>query len=223
MSSENNTVIKPNQSQDANLTIDKSRRSFAIAGVVTPVIMTLASRTALGAVCTTSGFVSATATTVSGGHNRITSCGGLSPGAYKTPNQGAGTWVSPYSPGGLEEKKDEGYGKRHHPNGTLMSVGFSYAKGYLANDSMYDVLWLNGQNGKDGYKDRYNLGAHLVAALLNAAAGRYTLANGLTVANVKDMYAQLSGSGGASGRYSPAPNVFWNAQEVVAFLAQTMN
>ena len=215
MKSENNAVIKQNPTQDANQIIDKSRRSFAKAGVIAPVILTLASRPALGAVCTTSGFVSATATTVSGSNNNVSSCGGLSPGYYKQAH--IHPWPSAYSAGGFTTGiTTDGLGARTNPVGTLMSVGFSY-NGFLATSSMYDVLWVNGN------QDPYKLGAHLVAALLNAAAGLYTSSNGLTVADLKDMYVQLSLSGGSSGTYSPAPGVTWTAAEVLAFLSQTMS
>jgi len=237
MNSENNHVIKPNQSQDANHDVDKSKRSFAKAGVLAPVIMTLTSRSALGAqVCTPSGFVSATTTTVSGTNQMLGSCGGFSPGAYQTPYNGDGNWVNPYSPGGVsyaihpegfgnrstpiaskehkESYKDfESFGNKVTPIGTLMSEGFSYPNGYLAKRTMYDVLWMSGNDDPD------QLGGHLVAALLNAAAGLYTPAHGLTVADIKDMYKQLS----ITGHYSPASGVTWTTQQVVAFLEQTWN
>jgi len=236
MNNESKHVNKPNQSQDTNHTVDKSKRSFAKVGVLAPVIMTLASRSALGGqVCAPSGFVSATTTTVSGSNHKEASCGGLSPGAYKTPYDGSGNWVHPYSPGGVsyaihpegfgnrstpiasEEHKEsyknfESFGNKVTPIGTLMSEGFSYPNGYLADFTMYDVLWMT------GVKDPVQLGAHLVAALLNAASGRYSAANGLTVTDVREMYAQLS----ISNTYSPASGVTWSATEVVDFLKQTM-
>ena len=215
MNSENNHVIKPNQSLDANHDVDKSKRSFAKAGVLAPVIMTLTSRSALGTpICAPSGFVSATTTTVSGTNQMLGSCGGFSPGAYQTPYNGDGNWVNPYSPGGADSAiYPEGKGIRATSIGTLMSVGFSYPDGYLAKRTMYDVLWMSGNDDPD------QLGGHLVAALLNAAAGLYTPAHGLTVADIKDMYKQLS----ITGHYSPASGVTWTAQQVVAFLEQTWN
>jgi len=242
MNSVNNHVIKPNQSQNENHAVDKSKRSFAKAGVLAPVIMTLASRSALGAqVCTPSGFVSATTTTVSGSNHNVVSCGGVSPGAYKTPYNGNdGNWVTPYLPGGASSaihpewfgnrstpitsgehkesnKTFENFDNKATPIGTLMSEGFSYPNGYLATYTMYDVLWMTGNEDID------KLGAHLVAALLNAAAGLYMSNHGLTVADVKDMYKQLSSTGGATGHYSPAAGVTWTAQQVVAFLEQSWN
>ena len=240
MNSENNHVIKPNQSLDANHDVDKSKRSFAKAGVLAPVIMTLTSRSALGTpICAPSGFVSATTTTVSGTNQIVGSCGGFSPGAYQTPYNGDGNWVNPYSPGGadsaiypegegkraasndsknkkdddINDEKDNRYENRATSIGTLMSAGFSYPDGYLAKRTMYDVLWMSGNDDPD------QLGGHLVAALLNAAAGLYAPAHGLTVADIKDMYKQLS----ITGNYSPASGVTWTAQQVVAFLEQTWN
>lgn len=60
MTQENNKVVKSDESHKSQARIDQSRRSFARAGVIAPVIMTLTSKTALGAYyqCTVSGVMS---------------------------------------------------------------------------------------------------------------------------------------------------------------------
>lgn len=218
MSAKSNKIVKLGESQNANQAVDTSRRSFAKVGVVAPVIMTLASRSALGAVCTTSGFVSATPATASGARNIVASCGGLSPGAYATPDSGAGGWPAGYTPGGLNlsgstGSRPEGLRKRNNPLGTTMAEGFNYSLGYLATRSMYDVIWMK------GYNDPGQLGAHLVAALLNAASGLYPSPNGLTVSNVREMYRQLS----VNGKFIAAPGVEWTPEQVVSFIKQTFH
>lgn len=233
MSAKSNKIVKLDESQNANQTVDKSRRSFAKVGVVAPVIMTLASRPALGAVCSVSGYISATPANASGARHNVDSCGGLSPGAYATPVSGAGEWPTGYYPGGLNSggstgsgngggngnqsgggNHPEGLGKRNNPLGTTMAVGFNHSLGYLADQSMYDVIWMKGNGDPD------QLGAHLVAALLNAASGLYLSPNGLTVANVQEMYQQLSS---LKGTFTAAPGVEWDAAQVVAFIKQTFH
>ncbi|QPK63300.1 hypothetical protein IVG45_21270 [Methylomonas sp. LL1] len=91
MSAENKKVVRPDESRNSNLAVDKSRRSFSKAGVVAPVIMTLTSKTALGGVyqCTISGIQSGNQSSHPGDYD----CGvGFSPGgwrqnAVKTGNQ----------------------------------------------------------------------------------------------------------------------------------------
>lgn len=61
MSAENKEVVESDESQSFVIPIDKSRRSFAKAGVFVPAIMSMASRTALGNTlyeCTPSGQMS---------------------------------------------------------------------------------------------------------------------------------------------------------------------
>lgn len=87
MSAENNNVIKPDESRNANQTVDKSRRSFARMGAVAPVIMTLASKTALGETpynLTVSGQNSGNLSSHPG---TTTYTLGFSPGAWKTPSE----------------------------------------------------------------------------------------------------------------------------------------
>lgn len=214
---ENNKIIKSNEIHNSSSTIDKSRRSFAKVGAVAPVIMTLASKSAFGAICSVSGYISATPAIASSQRHVVASCNGFSPGAWGTPYSGDGTWPgTPWTAGGPNEKlSPEGEGKRNNPLGTTMEAGFAYT-GFHATRSMYDVLWMGGTDDPD------QLGAHLVAALLNAVTGQYP-PGGLTVDDVRDIYRQFSDTGGYNGQYQAAPGVFWNAATVVAFIQQTFH
>lgn len=107
MSTEDNKIVKPDESQKDSSLIDKSRRSFAKAGMVAPVIMTLTSKTALGNsyYCTISGMQSGNMSSHTGGYT----CGvGISPGGWwqnatktKNPdgnlNQWGATKCNPYT------------------------------------------------------------------------------------------------------------------------------
>ena len=67
-----------------------------------------------------------------------------------------------------------------------------------------------------GITDKDNLGAHIVAALLNAAAGK---TNGvLTVAQVKTMWQECQ----TKGYFQPIAGVKWTPAQVVAYLKTTM-
>ncbi|MDO9047756.1 MAG: hypothetical protein Q7U66_08480 [Methylobacter sp.] len=93
MNAKSNEIVKPDKNKNINQTIDKSRRSFAKAGIVAPVIMTLTSKTVLGESpyhCTVSGMHSGNQSSrIGGGDNCHT---GFSPGAWKTPgNSGDGS------------------------------------------------------------------------------------------------------------------------------------
>lgn len=86
MNREEIKIVKSDEAQQIQPVVDKSRRSFSKAGIVAPVIMTLANKTALGATpyhCTMSGQQSGNH---SGNHDWTSPCGvGFSPGAWKTP------------------------------------------------------------------------------------------------------------------------------------------
>jgi hypothetical protein len=62
--------------------------------------------------------------------------------------------------------------------------------------------------------DKYNLGMHLVATYLNIMSGRI---NFLSVKTLKEMWRQVQ----ATGTYSPAANVFWNAEQLKNYLQAT--
>lgn len=72
---ENQNLKKPSDSQNASPSVNRSRRSFAKAGAIAPVIMSLGSKTALGAPlpyhCTLSGQLSGN---TSPHHDNTTPC-----------------------------------------------------------------------------------------------------------------------------------------------------
>ncbi len=86
MHKENNKTVKSGKARKIQ-SVDKSRRSFTKIGAITPVIMTLASKSALGQTpyqCTVSGQMSGNHSS----HNWTTQCNvGFSPGAWKTPGE----------------------------------------------------------------------------------------------------------------------------------------
>lgn len=63
MNADNQKVVKPDESQNPEQTVDKSRRALTKAGGIAPIVMTLASKTALGAAyqCSISGMQSGNA------------------------------------------------------------------------------------------------------------------------------------------------------------------
>lgn len=86
MNANSKKIVKPDESQNANQTVDKSRRSFAKVGAAVPVIMTLASKSALGESpyhCTQSGIQSGNQSSRIG--TGVDCHQGFSPGAWKTP------------------------------------------------------------------------------------------------------------------------------------------
>lgn len=81
MNLENKEDTKLVETKDVGQLVDKSRRSFSKTGVMAPVIMTLASKTALGDsyYCTISGMQSGNTSSHTGGY---TCSVGFSPGAW---------------------------------------------------------------------------------------------------------------------------------------------
>jgi hypothetical protein len=91
------------------------------------------------------------------------------------------------------------------------SLGFSCAgRGSgLAPFSMMQVLLLGG-NG-----DPHQLGAHCVAALLNARKGWTTV---LTEAQIRNMFNEYD----TNGFFVPTADVKWYPADIVAYLKTTM-
>jgi|GEM_PF-1623830 hypothetical protein len=114
MNVENEKAEKLDESEVSKQMVDKSRRSFAKAGVVAPVIMTLVSKTALGETpyhCTVSGQHSGNH---SGRHDWQTPCGvGFSPGAWKTPGDSGDGSIDQWLAAGVNPMKIDQW---QHPN-----------------------------------------------------------------------------------------------------------
>jgi len=62
--------------------------------------------------------------------------------------------------------------------------------------------------------DKYNLGMHLVATYLNVVSGKISF---LSVGTLQKMWSDLQ----KTGRYSPAQGVYWSAEQVKNYLANT--
>lgn len=154
-----------------------TRRRFARAGVAAPVIMMLANRPAFGAICTASGFASYSPNSPSGVRHLVGGCGGLSPGAWRTPDAGNGDgsrqqWTAagynpnPRQDGNTHPGRGNGNGgggvTYNDPAGTLFDAVFGTTTGY---GTLHDVL-LN-MSG--------SLEFHAVAALLNTSLAGYGL------------------------------------------------
>ena len=71
------------------------------------------------------------------------------------------------------------------------------------------VLWLGGRG------DPYQLGAHIVAALLNAQKGWTPV---LTVAQVKNIFNEWNDK----GYFEPTAGIKWYAADIVYYLKSTM-
>ncbi|MDX9740595.1 MAG: hypothetical protein RBT81_05405 [Gammaproteobacteria bacterium] len=204
---------------EGGATPSSSRRRF-IAGLATgSIVMTVASRPAIagggkggggkgdwkkGAWCTPSAWVSGN---LSQGDTRQ-SCGGRSPGYWKA---NAKRWPSKYKPGSCKSSK--GNCTEYKSDGTAFhqSKGGPFAGSFFGSKTMMQVLWLQ------GHSDPYQLGAHIVAAFLNAS----TIANyGMTPSTVVDMWYQLN----TQGFYQPSPGApMMTAEEVVIFIQNTFD
>ncbi|MET0012499.1 MAG: hypothetical protein ABW088_02480 [Sedimenticola sp.] len=177
-------------------TVDRSRRGFAKVGLAAPLLLSIPSRPVFGNVfCTPSALGSATHLS----HRPMeTSCGGFSPGAWKTPG---GDGQDP-----ANEKQRTFlsiFGHLWHGNGSTNNAWFS-------DTTLQEVLEMGGN------QDRYEFGAHAVAAYLNAYY-RSTTGYPMTVADVLEMVTAIL----FNGTYQPVPGYVMDAQDVVRFIEQT--
>ena len=212
---------------DQSSAVDASRRHFSRSGLaVSGVLLTLASRPVLGGWGTCqapSGFVSGNVSH----HGTPTTCGGRTPGYWGNhPSE----WPSPYDPGkcGSAESsstKKSSSSKSSSPSssggscssadawseGTLFRSVFNcsgFGSIYYAK-SMMQVIWLGGSG------DPQQLGAHIVAALLNAKKGWTPV---LTETQVIAMFNEWN----LNGYFEPTAGVKWHADDIVTYLKTTM-
>ncbi|MBI5753219.1 MAG: hypothetical protein HZA59_13915 [Hydrogenophilales bacterium] len=137
--------------------VDESRRQFTkVSAIATSgVLITLASRPVLANQCSISGMQSGNTS-----HPGMVTCEGCTPGFYLNPN-GRTRWSS-YTPGNCVQKHS-GHGACEWDNsGTKFHSVFN--GDLYGNLTMAEVIQLTGQPGND----KYQLGAHAVASLLNA-------------------------------------------------------
>lgn len=210
MNTNERQAVDPNQSPQDNpdtaMSVNDSRRQFTKSGLaVSGVLLTLASRSAVGGnfVCKSpSGFLSGNLSQ----HGTPTTCSGLSPGYWGThPAQ----WPMPYQPG-----------KCNHKTCTTAadwSKGTSFRSVFNCNGqgviysqySMMQVVWLTGN------ADPAQLGAHCVAAILNA---RMATTPVLTEVKVASIFNEWD----SKGFFEPTAGVKWFAADIVAYLKSTM-
>tara|TARA_R110000787_G_scaffold79212_1_gene173187 strand:- start:91 stop:717 length:627 start_codon:yes stop_codon:yes gene_type:complete len=132
-----------------------SRRRFTGAGLAAPVILSLASRPAFGAVCSPSGFVSYSPNNPSGVRHEVSGCGGISPGGWMHPDVGQGN-----SDGNRSQWYAAGYAPNprngNDPDATLFVDVFGVGSEWgTLHDAMLEYPG--------------SLQFHAVAALLNAS------------------------------------------------------
>lgn len=194
--------------------VDESRRRFTKSGlVVSGVLLTLASRPSLGgglACKSPSGFSSANLSH----HGSQQTCSGLTPGYWGNwggSGPQANKWPSPYQPGTCK-KNTTGNKPSDWSGGTLFKNVFNC----IGNGSIYSsyslmqVIWLTGGG------DPNQLGAHIVAALLNAKSG---LTPVLTVPQVINIFNEWN----QNGYFSPTVGVKWYSGDIVTYLESTMS
>lgn len=184
---------------------DKRRHLIKGIGATAPLMMTIASRPVLGAQCTPSAWVSGNLS--DHGQTRM-SCGGRSPGYWKTRG---GRWaVTGFVPGTCKHSAMTHVCRGYKSDGTAFhqSAGGIFAGRVFGHKTMMQVLWLNGN------EDPYQLGAHIVAALLNAAS---IPDYGMDRNDVAEMYRQLV----TAGLYQPSVGEAMTAQDCVRFIQNT--
>ncbi len=209
--------------------VNAARRRFTQSGLaVSGVLLTLASRSALGGnlLCKSpSGFLSGNASA----HGTPVTCAGRSPGYWGThPVQ----WPMPYQPGkctsGQSHSKSESLSKEKtrpeeesHSSSCTNSSDWSGGTAFrsvfrcsgrgviYAQYSMMQVFWLT-EN-----KDPQQLGAHIVAAILNARMGGTPV---LTENQVVNIFNEWD----SKGYFEPTAGVKWYAADIVAYLQSTM-
>lgn len=219
----NPSDLRP-QPADAEVTVNTSRRRLTGAGLGMSAIFTLASRPVLAVQCTSA---SSAASGNLSQHGIPPQCTGRTPGYWKNP-QWASQWPSPYAQGTCNSGSGNGNGNNGCSNspsnwsgGTAFHPEFHGSKFMVNNNNNTSSLTMNqvmvmNDSSYMGITDKDNLGAHVVAALLNAASGK---TNGvLTVAQVKNMWYECQ----TNGVYEPTAGVQWSPAQVVAYLQSTM-
>jgi len=209
-----------------------SRRRFVQSGLaVSGVLLTLTSRSAVGGNFTCkspSGFLSGNVST----HGTPITCSGRSPGYWGNQPE---RWPSPYDPGKCQcnqpssskSSSSDSSSKSSNSDQSFMPActkvsdwgeGTRFRDVFNCNGngsiyvrySMMQVIWLNGN------QDPYQLGAHFVAAILNA---RLNLTPVLSASQIVNIFNEWN----LSGFYEPTAGVHWYAADIVAYLQSTLS
>jgi len=197
--------------------INTSRRKLAGTTLGIASVFTLSSRPVLAGVCLSpSGHQSGNLSH----HGTAIKCSGRSPGYWKERPE---KWPSPYSPGTCTGQYNNA---ENWSGGTLFHPLFAGDKfmanmgGHHAADktslSMMQVMHLNDGNNSWGLTDNANLGAHIVAALLNARAGLTPVLDETAVINMWREWA-------TKGYYEPTAGVEWYAEKIVTYITSTFS
>ena len=215
------TPETPDTSPEAspNSEINPSRRRLAGAALGVSAIFTLASRPVLAAdqCMSPSGAVSGNLSQ----HGTPTLCSGRTPGYWKTHS---GSWPSPYLPGSCNAGNSCNLvqnwkgGTLFHPlfSGTQFMADLDGKPGTPKTSlSLMQVLMLNNGSNPWGLADPDNLGAHIVAALLNAKAGLTPVLSETDVIGIWNEWV-------SKGYFEPTANVQWNSAQIVDYLKTTM-
>ncbi len=213
----------PQDASSPAQSVDESRRRFGKSGLAASgVILTLASQPVLGqwACQSPSGFQSGNVSP----HGQPPLCSGRTPGYWQAPNK---NWPSPYTAGTCTNKKSP---SSNNPVDWTGGTAFSSVFDCGIYGAIYKSACLPVKDGPCkqtnplsfmqvillwGYNDNYQLGAHIVAALLNAKKGWTPV---LTEQAVKDMFNEWA----AKGYYEPSANIKWSAADIVTYLKTTM-
>lgn len=197
MKIDNKQIVQSDESQTTEQMVDKSRRSFAKAGAVAPVILTLASRPALGGgggggVCFTPSRSLSRNTSLSQ-NDKNGLCNGKSPGYWKN----ATDWpVSKYTP--------------FHPLfATGSYIGNTYKNSNGSSKTLIQVLNLGGTG------DPQMVAFHIVGAYLNVLAGLVS-DQALTEQGVRDIWAEYA----SDGSYEVVAGESWNGEDIKNYLVE---
>ena len=180
--------------------VDGIRRRLLKGGAsAAPLIWAVTTRPAVAATtapCTTcSGFDSMS----SSRSGKMQVCSGVGP-SYWQQSAHFDKWPHPYY-ATSDANTGGSTATRFHVTGC--------GGGYFGTKTMLEVLQMNGQGG---FAD---LGAHISAALLNAAGGMTPV---LSVPQVVNLWNECSGR----GYYEPTAGIRWTREQVVAYLKTTM-
>jgi enamine deaminase RidA (YjgF/YER057c/UK114 family) len=209
MDNEKQPEIGENPSQ-AQSGPDQTRRRLTGSALGVSAILTLASRPVLGGgiggICfSPSGFQSGNLST----HGTPITCCGRTPGYWGNNSATSHPWPSPYLPGTCTGNGTQATctgGTLFYSGTTGFSPGAHAPSAYLGKSMMNIVRFWN--------QDPYQLGAHIVAALLNAKEG---WTPPLTESMVRDIWNSYA----MNGYFEPTAGVQWDAPTIVAYLQST--
>ena len=167
------------------------RRFVRGVGIATPVILTVASRSALAATCLSPSAQASIALDNSRPDRRRGSeCFGKGPEFWKEASN--------------EKSSYHGNWKGCGADGRYFSACFAAHDGFHGK-KLKEVL------ASQGHEDPAKLGAYLSAAWCNLNTGKVP-ASVLSLETMKKMWA------GRNGSYQPVPGVFWSAPQIVEYI-----